>query len=86
MMFNYKELENRYKTNAPFNKLVNLHRQAIEEFGFTPEELRQATFLAQYFYQVNHAEQHIRSAKEWEKIFEAREIMKNAILKIEALE
>lgn len=84
-MFNYKQLENRYLSDAAFNRLVNLHRRAIEEFGFTPEEMRQATFLAQYMYQMNHVEQIIRTQEEWQKIEEARKIMQQAILKVEAL-
>ena len=82
-MFNYQELEKKYLTDAPFNRLVNLHRRAIEDFGFTPDEMRQATFLAQYFYQTNNAEQIIRTQKEWEQIERSRKIMKEAIFKIE---
>lgn len=84
-MFNFKELESRYRTDAAFNRLVNLHRRAIEEFGFLPDELRQAAFLAQYLYQVGTAEQVIRTNEEWEKVAEARAIMQQAILKVESL-
>lgn len=84
-MFNYKKLEEKYATDAAFNKLVNLHRQAIEQFGFLPSEIREATFLAQYFYQLGHVEQIIRTEKEWKQVHEARAIMQQAILKVEGL-
>jgi hypothetical protein len=82
-MFNFNELEKRYQNDAAFNKIVNLHRRLLEEFGFLPDEIRQAAFLAQYHFQTNQAEQIVRSEKEWEKMNAARLILQQAVLDIE---
>ena len=73
---NFTELEKKYRTEAAFNKITNLLRQAIEEFGFLPSELREALFLAQYMYEMNNPQQVIRTQEDWNKISAARELMK----------
>jgi hypothetical protein len=84
-MFNFEQLEKRYRTDAAFNKVVNAHRQLIEQYGFLPDELRQAAFLAQYYYQINRVEEIIRSNEEWEQIAEARKLMQAAVLQVRDL-
>lgn len=82
-MFDFKTLESRYMHDAAFNKVVNLYRQLLQEYGFTPSELRQAAFFAQYIFEMNQAEQIIRTDREWEQINEARKILQQAVLNIE---
>jgi hypothetical protein len=75
-MFNYPDLEKRYKTNAAFNKATNLFRQLIQEFGFMPSEIREALFLAQYMFEMDTVSQVVRSKAEWEQIAKLNEQLK----------
>lgn len=76
-MRNFKELEKLYLTDTPFNKLVNLFTQLLAEHGFLPSEIREGMFLAQYQYEMNNPKMIIRTQEDWQKIYEAREMMKN---------
>lgn len=75
-MFNFKELEHRYKTDAAFNKMVNCFDQLISQHGFTPSEMREGLFYAQYVFEMNNARQVIRTQEDWKQLEEAREILK----------
>lgn len=85
MSFNFKELERKYTSDAPFNKVVNLHRDLLERYGFMPSEIREAFFYAQYIYEMNRATEVIRTQDEWRKSEEARKILQHAVLSIRAL-
>lgn len=84
-MFNFKELEERYRKDAPFNKIVNLHVQLLKEFGFLPSEIREAAFLAQYLFEVGRVETILKTQDEWNKIEVARKVMQQAVVNIEDL-
>lgn len=71
-MFEYKKLTKRYLEDAPFNKAVNLFRMLLEEYGFSPSEIREALFLAQYMYEMGHVEQIIRTEKEWKDLMDLK--------------
>lgn len=77
MSFNFKELENKYLKDPAFNKMVNLFTQLISEHGFQPSELREGIFFSQYIYQMNHAQQIVRSEKEWDEIREMQAILRH---------
>ena len=81
-MYNFNKLNERYLQDATFNRLVNVLRQLFEEFGFLPDEIRQASFLAQMQTQINSAQFIIRTQVDIDKENIAREIMKKAILDI----
>lgn len=66
-MFNYKNLRDRYMSDASFNKSVNLFRQLIEEYGFTPHEVREGLFLAQYMYEIDHVQKYVQTQVEMER-------------------
>lgn len=68
MTFDYENLRLRYRTDAAFNKMTNLFRQLVEEYGFMPSEIRQSLFLAQYEFEINNIKQHIRTEKEWQQL------------------
>jgi hypothetical protein len=85
MMFDYEKLNERYEKDGPFNRLVNVFKKAIEEFGFLPDELRQAAFLAQMHIQLYKAEKIIQSEKEWQKLEEARKILQKSFVDIKQL-
>lgn len=72
----YKELLNRYQSDASFNKMVNLFRQLIEEYGFFPQEIREGLFFAQYTYEMGRVQEVIRDEEDWEKIEMLRNAMK----------
>lgn len=78
----FKRLEEKYLTDGPFNKVVNLHVQLLETFGFLPSEIREAAFLAQYKFETQNARQVIMSQKDWEKQEEARVILQQAVLSV----
>lgn len=80
VMFNFGDLLNKYHNNSPFNKAVNLFRNLIEHHGFLPSELREAAFLAQYMYEMNHAEQMFRTDLEWEQLRLAQERIRNVFV------
>lgn len=84
-MFNYENLTKRYHSDAAFNRLVNLWRQLIEEYGFLPDELRQAAFLAQMHIQLMSVEHQIRCERDIEKEEMVRKIMQQAILDVKKL-
>lgn len=75
-MFNFKELEHRYKTDPIFNKLVNCFDQLLSQHGYLPSEIREGLFYAQYIFEINNARHIIRTAEEWKQLEEAREILK----------
>jgi hypothetical protein len=85
MMFDYEKLNERYEKDGPFNRLVNVFKKAIEEFGFLPDELRQAAFLAQMHIQLYKAEKIIQSEKEWQNLEEARKILQKSFVDIKQL-
>lgn len=66
-MFNYKKLHDKYQTDAAFNKSVNVFRQMIEDFGFTPHEIREGLFLAQYLYERDHVYKFVRTHQDLEQ-------------------
>lgn len=68
MSFDYKELTKKYSHEAPFNKMTNLFRQLIEDYGFTPSEMRQGLFFAQYEFEMNNIKQCIRTNEEWQQL------------------
>lgn len=80
-MFNYKQLESRYLQDGAFNKAVNLFRQLTEQYGFLPDELRQAAFLAQYMSQMGTVEQIVRTDEEWRQLAELRVKMQTMLIK-----
>ena len=75
-MFNFKELDAKYKTDAAFNKGVNMFRNLLEQYGFLPSELREMAFIAQYTYEMSRVETVIKTEKEWDQIREMRELLK----------
>lgn len=83
----YPELQNKYQSDAGFNKMVNLFRQLIEEYQFQPSEIREGLFFAQYTYQMNHVTEIIRTIDDLEKIEQLRRLQRdlftqaNSILK-----
>jgi prophage maintenance system killer protein len=79
-MFDFNKLSKKYSTEAPFNKAVNLFRQLIEKYGFMPSELREAAFLAQYMYEMNHLELQIRSDEEWEAFYKLKAKIQSTIV------
>lgn len=76
-MKQYKELIEQYNTDAAFNALVNLLRQAIEKHGFMPFEIREASFLAQWQYHQGYVEKVIRTDAEWEMLRIANEKLRS---------
>lgn len=84
-MFEYKKLMERYRNDAPFNRIVNVHINLLREFGFTPDEIRQASFLAQYMYEMAHATMIIQSERDLEQAAKACAILQQAVLDIEDL-
>ena len=68
MSLNFVELEKKYKSDAAFNKMVNLFSQLIEEYQFQPSELREGVFYAQWVFESNRAKEIIRTQEEWQKI------------------
>jgi len=79
----FKKLEEKYRSDAAFNKVVNLHIQLLESFGFLPSEIREAAFLAQYKYETQNAREVIRTRDEWNKHEAARMVLQQAVLKVE---
>lgn len=75
-MRNFQETEKKYTQDAAFNKMVNLFVHLIEEYDFEPSEIREALFYAQYKFQINSAKEIIRTEKDWEKIAQARLLMR----------
>jgi N-acetyl-beta-hexosaminidase len=75
-MFDFKELEKRYQTDAPFNAMVRCFTSMIKEHGFTPSEIREGLFLAQYRFETQRAERVIRTEKEWEQFYAAKELLR----------
>lgn len=73
----FNELEVRYRTDAPFNKMVNLFRQLIEEYGFVPSEIREGLFMATYMYEMSNPQMIIRTQKDLENIALARKLMQD---------
>lgn len=65
-MFNFNRLKEKYLEDAAFNKATNLFRSLIEEYGFTPSEIRESIFLAQYMYEMEHVRKFIISDKQRE--------------------
>ncbi len=81
--FEFKKLNERYCSDAPFNKMTNLFRQLLEQHGFLPSEIREAMFLAQYNYEMGRVEQIIRTKEEWERLAEVRKLMQETVLGVE---
>ncbi len=79
----FKKLEEKYRSDAAFNKVVNLHIQLLESFGFLPSEIREAAFLAQYKYETQNAREIIRTQDDWNKQEAARMVLQQSVLKIE---
>lgn len=52
--FNKSKLEERFNTDAEFNRLVNAMYSMIWQHGFTHSELREAAFLAAYKYEMEN--------------------------------
>lgn len=75
-MFDFKELERRYNTDPSFNKMVNCFDQLISQHGFTPSEIREGLFYAQYVFEMNNVRQVIRTQEEWLQLEEVREMLK----------
>ena len=78
-MFNFEKLTHRYRSDSAFNQTVNLFRRLIEEHGLQPTELREAMFLAQYNYEMNRVDTIFKSDEEWERIGQARALMRQAL-------
>jgi len=53
VMFDFNELQHKYRNEAPFNKMVNMFTALIKEHGFTPSEIREGLFYAQYTYEIS---------------------------------
>lgn len=54
-MFDFRDLTERYGRDASFRALVNSMHGLIRNEGFTPDELRQALFMACYKYELESA-------------------------------
>lgn len=79
-MFEFKKLRARYLEDAAFNQAVNLFRQLTEQYGFLPDELRQAAFLAQYMIQIDAPQEIIRTQEEWRQLAEMRVKMQQMLI------
>ena len=82
---NFQKLKDRYMNDPFFNKLVNVQMQLLKEFGFLPDEIREGFFLAQYMFQMDEAQEIIRTQDDHNKIYLARKIMNQAILDVKSL-
>jgi hypothetical protein len=80
MGFEYKKLEDRYLQDAAFNKAVNVFFQLIEEYGFTPHELRESLFLAQYKYEMSHVRKYVYAQKEMDERIELIAKLKDSFI------
>lgn len=76
-MFNFKELERKYQSDSPFNAMVRCFTSMIKEHGFQPSEIREGLFLAQYMFESNQVERVIRTEKEWEQFYAAKELLRS---------
>lgn len=52
--FSNSRLDERYRNDAVFNKVVDMMYSTIASHGITPSELREAIFLAHYRYEMEN--------------------------------
>jgi len=76
---NFTHLENKYKSDARFNKIVNVFVDLLDEFEFLPSEIREALFFAQYRYEISKCKLHVRNEKDWRMLEQARILMKDLL-------
>jgi hypothetical protein len=79
-MLDFKKLDQRYMTDPVFNKLVNLTESLLKEYGFTPSEIREAQFYAQYRFEMANPQIYIRTAEEHERFLYAINRLKKDFL------
>lgn len=79
-MLDFKKMDQRYQTDPVFNKLVNLTESLLKQYGFTPSEIREAQFYAQYRFEMANPQIYIRTAEEHERFLQALNNLKREFL------
>lgn len=80
-MFDFKKLEERYCTDAAFNKLVNVTQALLRDYGFMPSEIREAQFLAQYMFEMSRPQRVIMTLQEEDRFLKALADLKRGLWK-----